>query len=275
MDFLSAFDSDDGDDDENTRPLAVALTDVTKAYIHTRPIDQLVVAAQTDTTTETATLPASAMVGKVGPGRHGNDAQRRLLTCHMRNCKSRKQSSHLAKDVVTALTSFRPACSRSQGAFQVRARRGKVILSIKKKRSTGNKYTTTVPYQCYIDASFGKFKGTSNTAGVLAVSRPTLKNMLVMSATVCMKQQTMLLGRMAMLAVSNPPLATIVRMKWDETSLKVNLNATGSKLGDQQSAWQTVVVRLTVAIIWQNGACTQLRLARVFKINNFSTYALQ
>jgi hypothetical protein len=260
MDFLQAFDDDDNDDLQPQPPASNSIDSIDQQQVVAdAPHDNGLVSGNV-APLSSVSLPS--LKGKLGKGRWGNAVEKQLMMTHMRACKAARSQCSVARDVSSVFAAIKPLCSRKQGLLSMRpSKTGKrLVMKVTTKRG-GNQHFQSVPYQCFLDASFGKVKSQTTVAAALDSSVNTVKEMRIVAANCVMKRQMQMLGRLVRIAQRAPPLCTILRLKWDETSMKVKLNATGAPDDQFQSNWQTVVVRLTVLVVWHSGASVQLRLA--------------
>jgi hypothetical protein len=187
--------------------------------------------------------------------------------CPMRNCKAKQRMDTFQDEIGEVLASLQSHTARQSGLLNLArcVSSGGIKLTIVKRKLGGNRFVQSIAYSCFLEASFGKCKQNQVISAVHGVSRRTVNNMRVATANTVMKQQSVLLGRLALLSKASPPLATVVRLKWDETGILIKLNPGDFKSGAQRSTWQIVIARLAIAVTWHTGASVFFNMVRVFR----------
>lgn len=200
------------------------------------------------------------MIGKIGRGRHVEKSSQKMLTLHMRHCKSLIQHAHFRSQVAELLdeSSFR----KDGKLIGVRAEMTTcgVIIKFSEKNRTGNRFKKSIPWGDFLSACYGRFKRDTHISLALDVSRSTARFMSLMVSSVYLAQQSVLLGKLIGLASSSAPCFFIRHLKWDETSLWTSVNADLDERRRVASSWEVMVVRQRIILGWMDGSVAIIRL---------------
>lgn len=192
------------------------------------------------------------MKGKVGAGRHGSEAEKQLLSLHMRHCKSLKKAHEFQVGVSDLLQDSSFYKGGQLVEIRAKATSAGIILRFEKRSKKGNRFQRSIPWSTFFRAAYGRLKRSSHISMALEVAHSSVNFMINMVGSVYMGQQMLLLGRLIHLAASNPPFAMITQLKFDETSLLCSLNADKSD-ARVRSTWQTMVSRRKLLLVFPCG----------------------
>ena len=194
-------------------------------------------------------------VGRVGKGRFGGLFEKRLLGAHMRACKLARRAHSFSSEVRLLLEDSR-FVNNAGDIVGVRTRAapavGGLVLELSKQSRSGNRYKRSISWAEFLEAAFGKFKRNAAVAIFLDKGPSTIKNMQVFVSGAWMNQQALTLAKLAYFASTKPPLLVIKHMKFDETALLCSLNPDKGR-HRSRSTWQTMVYRLRIILVWENG----------------------
>ena len=204
-------------------------------------------------------LKTASMKGKVGSGRHGEEWEQKLLTCHMRFVKQQRNKQRVQADMASLLqdSSLRKDGQLLSLSSKVTSNGIQVILN--KKSEKGNRYQRSIPWSQFVAASYGKLKKNTHIALSLGISRSMVLYMNAFVSSVYLAQQLVLLAKLVSLVSASPPLVCVRQLKWDETQLKCGVDAScsGSRV---QSTWQIMAARQRLVVAWADGRSMIVRI---------------
>eukprot|EP00435_Cladocopium_sp_Y103_P059318 s191_g21.t1 len=200
------------------------------------------------------------MIGKVGPGRHGDQKDKDMLTLHMRHCKAMISGANFRQNVAELLdgSSFRSEGNKLIGVRAERSCTG-IVIKLKQQSCKGNRFRKIIPWCDFLSAAFGKLKRDSHISLSMGISRQTASLMTTTVSSVYLAQQSAMLGRLLALVQSKAPLFLIRHFKWDETTLWTSLNIDN----DQKrvaSAWQVMVCKQRLVLGFDDGSVAIMRV---------------
>ena len=199
------------------------------------------------------------MSGKVGSGRHGDQANKDLLALHMRHCKSLKQHA-VFKDTVADILS--DTTLRKDGniiTVMAKATTTGLVIKLCSRSRKGNRFQRAIPWVEFFQAAYGNLKRTTHIALSMNISKGMVSFMSALVGSVHQGQQLTLLTKLILLARSQTPLAFIQHMKWDETSLLCTVNPDRNNCR-VRSTWETMVARQRLILVWRDGSSVVFRL---------------
>lgn len=136
----------------------------------------------------------TSMKGKVGRGRFGNADNRSLLALHMRSQKRARCDHSRMQNVLTVLrgSTFKKGCRKFKiGAKETR--RSGVIISIQQQGTRGNRFSRKIPFNNFLEASYGKNGTNVAVAARLDMDISTVPKVQKTCSAVAMSQQAKLL----------------------------------------------------------------------------------
>ena len=200
-----------------------------------------------------------SVVGKCGGGRHGNKMEVDFLALHMRHVKSLGKTNAFKHEMASILHGSSFSKNGKSMALQCKATSSGLVLHLISKSKKGNRFRRALPWGTFFQVAYHCLNRTSHIALCMDISRATVRFMVAYTCAVYMSQQKLLLFRLVQAAATSTPAVCIRQLKWDETSLMCGVDAdqSGKRV---LSAWEVMVAKQRLTLIWPNGDCLAFRL---------------
>lgn len=202
------------------------------------------------------------MAGKLGSGRHGCSAERKLLSIHMHRCKERAKFAKSIGKLEDFVAGMKSVCRlRKSRAGKLNLKTNKFTRKTIAKPMTGNRHNDVIDPSWYLACAFRDVK-------IPNVSKSTHRMMrTVVSMTIAVTQLRILASVAALLKNQNAA-HTIVKRKWDEASKHLRLrlsrklvDGTRSDATMRDGVWNIMVLKLTLLVTLQNNTRLLIKLA--------------
>ena len=154
----------------------------------------------------------TSMKGKVGRGRFGSSQDRSILALHMRSQK-RARFDHTRMQRVLSVLKGSTFCKGGK-KFKVDAKQTKasgVIISLQKQGAKGNRFVRRIPFNNFLEASYGKNGTNVAVAARLDIDISTVPKVQKTCAQVAMCLQAKLLWMLLRHCTEHKPLTVIRR----------------------------------------------------------------
>ena len=172
----------------------------------------------------------------------------------LKGCKRRASGRSAAAQLVPKLRPINP-----RGRLVVNKKKRGVAFKVddrpfgrKRKANKGNRFKTVFEPTDYLRAAFGTPANDTIASHMLGMSRRHIGRLRCVVASLLLYMQLITVGLLLMMSKDEAPLCVITREAWDETQQRCAFQLSPEFPESQQSsAWQTMVYRCLLIVVWQ------------------------